>query len=75
MDSFETGVNKQVLALTTDWRTKELGGDRAQRPRRRRLRRRRHRQAARVHERPLVLRPSRPPTHSSTGSSTASAPR
>jgi len=28
MDSFETGVNKQVLALTTDWQTKELGGDR-----------------------------------------------
>jgi hypothetical protein len=28
MDSFETGVNKQVLALTTDWQTKELGSDR-----------------------------------------------
>jgi len=28
MDSFETGVNKQVLALTTDWQTKEIGGDR-----------------------------------------------
>ena len=28
MDSFETGVNKQVLALTTDWQTKEVGGDR-----------------------------------------------
>ncbi|GAB3202133.1 hypothetical protein GCM10027261_38850 [Geodermatophilus arenarius] len=28
MDSFETGVNKQVLTLTTDWQTKEVGGDR-----------------------------------------------
>jgi hypothetical protein len=28
MDSLETGVNKQVLALTTDWQTKELGSDR-----------------------------------------------
>ena len=28
MDAFETGVNKQVLTLTTDWQTKEVGGDR-----------------------------------------------
>ncbi|GAA2882028.1 hypothetical protein GCM10010472_45280 [Pseudonocardia halophobica] len=28
MEAFETGVNKQVLALTTDWQTKEVGGDR-----------------------------------------------
>jgi hypothetical protein len=28
MDAFETGVNKQVLALTTDWQTKEIGADR-----------------------------------------------
>lgn len=28
MDSFETGVNKQVLSLTTDWQTKEVGGER-----------------------------------------------
>lgn len=28
MDSFETGVNKQILSLTTDWQTKEVGGDR-----------------------------------------------
>ncbi|GAA1864539.1 hypothetical protein GCM10009836_51120 [Pseudonocardia ailaonensis] len=28
MDAFETGVNKQVLALTTDWQTKEVGGER-----------------------------------------------
>jgi hypothetical protein len=28
MDSFEAGVNKQVLSLTTDWQTVEVGGDR-----------------------------------------------
>jgi hypothetical protein len=28
MEAFETGVNKQVLALTTDWQTKEVGGER-----------------------------------------------
>jgi hypothetical protein len=28
MDAFETGVNKQVLSLTTDWQTKEVGGER-----------------------------------------------
>lgn len=28
MDSFETGVNKQVLGLTTDWQTVEVGGSR-----------------------------------------------
>lgn len=28
MDSFEAGVNKQVLGLTTDWQTVEVGGDR-----------------------------------------------
>jgi hypothetical protein len=28
MEAFETGVNKQVLTLTTDWQTKEVGGDR-----------------------------------------------
>lgn len=28
MDSFETGVNKQMLSLTTDWQTKEVGGER-----------------------------------------------
>ncbi|MFC9553510.1 hypothetical protein ACFTWF_21900 [Rhodococcus sp. NPDC056960] len=28
MDSFETGVNKQVLALTTDWQTVEVDGAR-----------------------------------------------
>jgi hypothetical protein len=28
MDAFETGVNKQVLTLTTDWQTKEVGGER-----------------------------------------------
>lgn len=28
MDSFETGVNKQVLALTTDWQTIEVDGER-----------------------------------------------
>jgi len=28
MDSFETGVNKQLLTLTTDWQTKEVDGDR-----------------------------------------------
>lgn len=28
MDAFETGVNKHVLTLTTDWQTKEVGGDR-----------------------------------------------
>jgi hypothetical protein len=28
MDSFETGVNKQVLGLTTDWQTIEVGGQR-----------------------------------------------
>jgi hypothetical protein len=28
MDAFETGVNKQVLSLTTDWQTKEVDGDR-----------------------------------------------
>jgi hypothetical protein len=28
MDSFETGVNKQVLALTTDWQTVEVDGTR-----------------------------------------------
>ena len=28
MDSFETGVNKQVLHLTTDWQTMEVGGQR-----------------------------------------------
>lgn len=26
MDAFDTGVNKQLLALTTDWQTKEVGG-------------------------------------------------
>ncbi|KAA9160104.1 hypothetical protein FPZ12_018605 [Amycolatopsis acidicola] len=28
MDAFETGVNKQILSLTTDWQTVEVGGDR-----------------------------------------------
>jgi hypothetical protein len=28
MDAFETGVNKQVLALTTDWQTVEVDGER-----------------------------------------------
>jgi hypothetical protein len=28
MDTFETGINKQVLALTTDWQTVEVDGDR-----------------------------------------------
>ncbi|MGY1829716.1 hypothetical protein ACI8AA_04705 [Geodermatophilus sp. SYSU D01180] len=28
MDAFESGVNKQVLTLTTDWQTKEVDGDR-----------------------------------------------
>jgi hypothetical protein len=28
MDAFETGVNKQVLSLTTDWQTVEVDGDR-----------------------------------------------
>ena len=28
MDTFETGVNKQVLSLTTDWQTVEVDGDR-----------------------------------------------
>ena len=28
MDSFEAGVNKQILTLTTDWQTKEVDGDR-----------------------------------------------
>lgn len=28
MDAFDTGVNKQLLALTTDWQTKEVGGER-----------------------------------------------
>jgi|tagenome__1003787_1003787.scaffolds.fasta_scaffold20918334_2 hypothetical protein len=28
MDAFESGVNKQVLTLTTDWQTKEVGGER-----------------------------------------------
>ncbi|WP_181779258.1 hypothetical protein [Pseudonocardia pini] len=28
MDSFESGVNTQILSLTTDWQTKEVGGDR-----------------------------------------------
>ncbi|MGU3584585.1 hypothetical protein ACLBYD_15565 [Rhodococcus sp. C26F] len=28
MDAFETGVNKQILALTTDWQTIEIDGDR-----------------------------------------------
>lgn len=28
MDAFETGVNTQVLKLTTDWQTKEVDGDR-----------------------------------------------
>lgn len=28
MAAFEAGVNKQVLTLTTDWQTKEVGGDR-----------------------------------------------
>ncbi|SHL42726.1 hypothetical protein SAMN05443637_12837 [Pseudonocardia thermophila] len=28
MNAFETGVNKQVLSLTTDWQTKEIGGER-----------------------------------------------
>ncbi|MFC4943613.1 hypothetical protein [Pseudonocardia sp. GCM10023141] len=28
MDAFETGVNKQVLTVTTDWQTVEVGGDR-----------------------------------------------
>lgn len=28
MDAFETGVNKQVLNLTTDWQTKEVDGER-----------------------------------------------
>ncbi|GAA5050736.1 hypothetical protein [Nocardia callitridis] len=28
MDSFETGVNKQILALTTDWQTVEVNGER-----------------------------------------------
>jgi len=28
MDSFETGVNQQVLSLTTDWQTVLVGGDR-----------------------------------------------
>lgn len=29
MDSFETGVNKQVLSLTSDWQTIEIDGQRA----------------------------------------------
>ena len=28
MDAFETGVNRQLLSLTTDWQTKMVGGDR-----------------------------------------------
>lgn len=28
MDSFESGVNKQVLSLTTDWQTVEVAGER-----------------------------------------------
>lgn len=28
MDAFETGVNKQVLGLTTQWQTREVDGDR-----------------------------------------------
>lgn len=28
MDSFEAGVNRQVLSLTTDWQTSEVGGNR-----------------------------------------------
>ncbi len=28
MDAFESGVNKQVLALTTDWQTRDVGGER-----------------------------------------------
>ncbi|MBJ8348828.1 hypothetical protein JGU72_29505 [Antrihabitans sp. YC2-6] len=28
MDSFETGVNKQILSLTTDWQTVEVNGER-----------------------------------------------
>lgn len=28
MDAFESGVNPQMLALTTDWQTKEVGGER-----------------------------------------------
>lgn len=28
MDSFEAGVNRQVLSLTTDWQTVEVDGDR-----------------------------------------------
>jgi hypothetical protein len=28
MDSFETGVNKQILSLTTDWQTVEVDGNR-----------------------------------------------
>ena len=28
MDAFETGVNKQLLGLTTDWQTVEVDGDR-----------------------------------------------
>lgn len=28
MDAFETGVNKQILSLTTDWQTVEVDGDR-----------------------------------------------
>jgi len=28
MESFETGVNKQILALTTDWQTIEVDGNR-----------------------------------------------
>lgn len=28
MDSFETGVNKQILSLTTDWQTVEVDGQR-----------------------------------------------
>jgi hypothetical protein len=27
MDAFETGVNKQVLALTTDWQTRDVDGE------------------------------------------------
>lgn len=27
MDDFETGVNKQVLALTTEWQTKDVDGE------------------------------------------------
>jgi hypothetical protein len=27
MDAFESGVNKQVLALTTEWQTREAGAD------------------------------------------------